>query len=95
MTRSLVELAKASPEWERAQLLTLEGHSLSVINATVSEHEFDSHDGPELLICLKGLYAIETPTGVISIPEGHSFTVPSGMKHRPANQQACVILVAR
>jgi mannose-6-phosphate isomerase-like protein (cupin superfamily) len=65
----------------------------NLINATVKRFEYDIHAYPETLISLKGAYAIETPDGEIAIPEGSAFTVPPGLKHRPANKEACVILV--
>lgn len=92
---SLIEFAQTLPGWEVHPLHDFVGSTLRLVNATVSKHDFGTHDSPETLICLKGPYAIETPSGVIDIPEGYSFTVPSGLEHRPANEEGCVILVAR
>ncbi len=94
-SQSLIDVARTLPGWQVHSLHDFGGHTLRLINATVSEHEFDKHDTPETLICLKGPYAIETSSGHIDIPEGHSLTIPPGLEHRPANKEPCVILIAR
>jgi mannose-6-phosphate isomerase-like protein (cupin superfamily) len=94
-SESLIEVAQTLPGWEVYPLHEFGSRTLRLVNATVSTHDFDKHDTPETLICLQGPYAIETPSGLVDIPEGHSFTVPPGLEHRPANRETCVILVAR
>lgn len=94
-SESLIEMAQTLPGWRVYPLHDFGGCRLRLINATVLKHDFDKHDTPETLICLKGPYAIETPSGLIDIPEGHSFTVPAELEHRPANKEGCIILVTR
>lgn len=92
-SESLVERARALPAWSPLRLHDCGGEALKLIHATVKQFDFDVHKRPETLICVKGAYAIETPDGEIAIPEGAVFTVPPGLKHRPANRETCIILV--
>ncbi|HVZ91491.1 MAG TPA: hypothetical protein VG843_07555 [Rhizomicrobium sp.] len=92
-SQSLVELAQTLPGWTPRVVHDCGAQELKLINATSKPFEFDVHDHAETLICLQGAYVIETPHGEISIPEGASFTVPVGLRHRPANREDCVILV--
>lgn len=92
-SQSLAQLALTLPEWSPLTLHECGGGVLKLIHATVKQFDFDEHDRPETLISVSGAYAIETPDGEITIPEGAVFTVPPGLPHRPANRETCVILV--
>ena len=92
-SRSLAELARTLPEWTPHVVHDCGVQKLKLVNATVKPFDFDVHDHAETLISVGGAYAIATPQGEIAIPEGTSFTVPAGLKHRPANREQCAILV--
>ncbi|HVV66123.1 MAG TPA: hypothetical protein VHC42_11680 [Rhizomicrobium sp.] len=90
---SLVDLARTLPEWTPHVVHDCGAQKLKLVNAAVRRFDFDVHDHAETLISVRGAYAIETPEGEIAIPEGAGFTVPAGVRHRPANREDCVILV--
>ncbi len=93
--QSLVERALSLAPWKGETIHAFGDGRCLLINATVAEFGFDTHDEPETLIALQGRYAIEMPEGVVHIEQGSTFTVPPGVAHRPANTELCVILVLR
>ncbi len=61
------------------------------VKGTLAWHSHENED--ELFFILKGQLRIEMEQGSVNLREGEMFVVPKGLRHNPAAEQECHILL--
>jgi quercetin dioxygenase-like cupin family protein len=56
--------------------------------AAGSESGWHVHPGTEIAVVVDGTVELETPTGVLIVDEGESFTIPRGLAHNGINRES-------